>query len=209
MFWKNWSWPARILFGTVLGFVAFVFLFVSAAYRTARYSEHYGSCQSNLKQIGLGFAQYEQDYGERLPPVAAGGATFGWVDGLQPYLKSTQLFQCPWQNEQGQTDPHLTGYTDYWFNARLSKRELKTIDEPARLIAAGDGNDEIDPTNARYSISALPPNWVSDMNSPLYRHLGTANYLFLDGHVKSMKPTSVSNGWSQTLPSFEPEKQAP
>lgn len=206
MFWKNWSWPTRILLGAGLGLVAFGFWFMSAVNNSMRLNEHYGSCHSNLKQIGLGFAQYTQDYDERLPPSASGGATFGWADALQPYLRSTQLFQCPVEANQGQTDSHLTGYTDYWFNARLSKRELKTIDEPARLIAAGDGNDGTDLTDARYSISALPSQWISDTNSPLYRHFEAANYLFADGHVKAMQPTSIANQWSRTHPSFEPEQ---
>lgn len=202
MFWKNWSWPTRILSVIFVGFVAAVLYPVFA-----RSPEHpRNSCQSNLKQIGLGLIQYTQDYDERFPPVALKGTAYGWADGLQPYLKSTQLFQCPVEANEGQTDPHLTGYTDYWFNARLSKRELKTIGEPARLIAAGDGNDGTDLTDARYSISALPSQWMSDANSPLYRHFEAANYLFADGHVKAMKPTSISNHWSRTQAFFEPTK---
>lgn len=193
MFWKNWSWPTRILSVIGLGFMAFAFLFPIFA-RPRENDGHGPSCQSRLKQIGLGLIQYTQDYDERFPPVAARGAAFGWADVLVPYTKSTQLFQCPSEPNQGQSDPHLSGYTDYWFNAQLSKGAMKNIGEPANVIAAGDGNDGTEMTDARYSISALPPDWISDQNSPLYRHLGTANYLFLDGHVKSMKPTSVSNG---------------
>lgn len=204
MFWRNWSWPARILSVVFVGLVAAVLFPVFA-----RSPEHpRNSCQSNLKQIGLGFAQYEQDYDERFPPVALKGTAYGWADALYPYTKSTRLFQCPVEANEGQTDPHLTGYTDYWFNARLSKRELKTVSEPARLIAAGDGNDGTDLTNARYSIAALPPNWVNDENSPSYRHFGTAHYLFADGHVKAMKPSAFAAKWSQTGPSFEPGKNA-
>jgi prepilin-type processing-associated H-X9-DG protein len=204
MFWKNWSWPKRILSVIFVGFVAAVLYPVFA--RSRENDGHGPSCQSRLKQIGLGLIQYTQDYDEHFPPVAARGAAYGWADALQPYVKSTRLFQCPSEYNEGQTDPRLSGYTDYWFNVRLSKRELKTINEPARLIAAGDGNDGTDLTDARYSISALPPQWMSDANSPLYRHFEAANYLFADGHVKAMKPTSVSNHWSQTDPSFEPEQ---
>jgi prepilin-type processing-associated H-X9-DG protein len=32
----------------------------------------------------------------------------------------------------------------------------------------------------------LPQHWQSNENSPLYRHLGYANYLFVDGHAKSL-----------------------
>src|SRR5690606_4096788 len=55
------------------------------------------SCQSNLKQIGLGIMQYTQDYDENLPLGAVnylGGRIF-WSQSIMPYVKSTQLFECP------------------------------------------------------------------------------------------------------------------
>ncbi len=190
MFWRNWSWPVRILSGVFVGLVAGAFLL--PVFSRSDPPGRRSSCQSNLKQIGLAFAQYTQDYDEKFPPVAAQGSAYGWADLLQPYTKSTRIFQCPAQGDNGQTDPHLAGYTDYWFNARLSKRALKNISNPATLIAGGDGNDGTDLTNARYSISALPPQWIHDTHSPLYRHQGTSNYLFADGHVKAQQATSLS-----------------
>jgi len=56
------------------------------------------SCVSNLKQIGLGLIQYSQDYDEELPPAWIGGGFPGdsrWMDVVQPYVKSTQIFSCP------------------------------------------------------------------------------------------------------------------
>lgn len=160
--------------------------------RPPQYPGGGSSCRSNLKQIGLGLLQYTQDYDEKFPPVAAKGAAFGWADEIWPYTKSTQILQCPTEGNDGQTDPHLTGYTDYWFNVQLSKRALKTISVPANTFACGDGNDGTDLTNARYSISALPQQWINDTHSPLYRHTGTADYLFADGHVKAQKATSLT-----------------
>jgi prepilin-type N-terminal cleavage/methylation domain-containing protein len=86
----------------------------------ARESARRASCQSNLKQIGLGVAQYTQDYDERMPPMfyLADGAAYttieqgghfmgnfgagsgdgyfiGWEDMLDPYIKSYQVWACP------------------------------------------------------------------------------------------------------------------
>lgn len=71
----------------------------------ARENARRSSCQSNLKQLGLGFTQYSQDYDERYP--AARDAGLGDTDGswdkrIQPYLgqevatgKSMGIFLCP------------------------------------------------------------------------------------------------------------------
>ncbi|RYG99049.1 DUF1559 domain-containing protein, partial [archaeon] len=65
----------------------------------ARENARRSSCQSNLKQIGLGMMQYTQDYDERFPVAylhdTGSGTYWGWMQAMQPYLKSTQIFQCP------------------------------------------------------------------------------------------------------------------
>lgn len=54
------------------------------------------SCQSNLKQIGLGLLQYFQDYDEVTPLVVFGGTQFPeWSDGIYPYVKSDAVYTCP------------------------------------------------------------------------------------------------------------------
>jgi prepilin-type processing-associated H-X9-DG protein len=54
---------------------------------------------SNLKQIGLGLMMYVQDYDETYPAQSMGYSVNGdpqrWVDVLQPYAKSYQVWVCP------------------------------------------------------------------------------------------------------------------
>lgn len=159
------------------------------------------SCQSNLKQIGLAVLQYSQDYDEKMPLVAVhavGSSTapfekpYGWADAIQPYLKSTQILQCPQEeNTNAGTDGVRAGFTDYWMSTNLSGIETKKIAAPSSTIFSGDGNDGFDGTDARYNRNVLPLYWLQDENSPARRHLGTAIYLFADGHVKGMKPDRV------------------
>lgn len=60
------------------------------------------SCQSNLKQLGLAFIQYSQDYDERLPlgmnvkpgPDSPMDNRGGWAGQVYPYAKSAQVFRC-------------------------------------------------------------------------------------------------------------------
>jgi len=58
------------------------------------------TCQSNEKQLGLGFIQYVQDYDEHYPEGAylgsAGlGSGDGWGAQVYPYVKSPQVYDCP------------------------------------------------------------------------------------------------------------------
>ena len=156
--------------------------------------DRHHSCQSKLKQIGLGIAQYTQDYNDKYPAIIAGGEAIGWVSSLQPYLKSTQIFQCPKEKDSPkEPSSRKTGYTDYWFNQNMAEKSLEEVDAPSTLIALGDGNDGGDATDARYSIEALPPQWISDKNSPSYRHQEGANYGFADGHVKWSRPQDLQS----------------
>ena len=90
--------------------------------------------------------------------------------------------------------PTASGFTDYWFNANLSGFAMADVKTPKQTILFGDGNDGGDLTDARYNLPALPAAWISNQNSPAYRHDGGANYVFLDGHVKRMTPDEIASG---------------
>ena len=51
-----------------------------------------------LKQIGLGILQYAQDFDEKASALWTGTSFPGrwrWMDCVQPYAKSSQVFNCP------------------------------------------------------------------------------------------------------------------
>ncbi len=173
----------------------FIFAIIWPIY--ARYQENLrpNVCQSNLKQIALAVFQYSQDYDERYPLVEVHDApisatrSLGWADALQPYLKSTRVFQCPEEGDEANDKlPNQQGYTDYWYNARLNAMEQKNVPHLISTLMFGDGNDGTDATNARYSLSELPPAWA-----PTKRHRDGANYSFADGHAKWLTPDAITN----------------
>src|SRR5690606_12617556 len=99
------------------------------------------SCQSNLKQINLGMIQYTQDYDEKYPMYRPGASTaarpYGWADALQPYLKSTQIFQCPSDSAGPNATPTSSGYTDYGYNLWIGGyRVVASVDKSAGLSLA-------------------------------------------------------------------------
>jgi prepilin-type processing-associated H-X9-DG protein len=107
--------------------------------------------------------------------------SFGWADGLQFYIKSGRIFQCP-QEPTPVAAPAQRGYSDYWYNARLARLPIGRIDSVAETFLGGDG----DPSNARNAISAWPRDWTRQSDSPLSRHDGRTNILWVDGHVKAL-----------------------
>ncbi|BCM93366.1 hypothetical protein IAD21_05257 [Abditibacteriota bacterium] len=183
---------SRLLLGAGLSWAAVLILHdmgLLTLGARSRENRHNATCQSNLKQLGFALLQYTQDYGE-FPAVPGNTARFGWVETLRPYLNvqppDQSVLQCPAEANSWQRNPKSRNYTDYWFNAHLSRRNYTTVGEVSRLLIAGDGNDGSDLTDGRYSLSMLPYKWVSHEASPLYSHLGRANYLFADGHAKAL-----------------------
>lgn len=89
----------------VISIIALLAAILFPVFGRARENARRSSCQSNLKQIGLGLTQYLQDYDEKMPRSAfgPGGATavsdailnYKWMDAIYPYVKSEQIFVCP------------------------------------------------------------------------------------------------------------------
>ena len=79
----------------VIAIIAILAAILFPVFGRARENARRSSCQSNLKQIGLGVMQYTQDNDERLPhsdTFANGGR---WPNRVYPYVKSVQVFVCP------------------------------------------------------------------------------------------------------------------
>lgn len=146
----------------VIAIIAILAAILFPVFGRARENARRSSCQSNIKQIGLGFKQYIQDYDEKYPiAIASSDATFssgatgsgtddkGWAESLQPYMKSTQIFQCPSEvnppvtpsgtNTAGGSTP---GYSDYWSNANIVNNNgvsEASLDAQALTVLNGDG----------------------------------------------------------------------
>ncbi len=85
----------------VIAIIAILAAILFPVFARARENARRASCQSNLKQIGLGIMQYTQDYDEKYPFYYHyyDGSTYArWHDDIQPYVKSYQLLICPSQS---------------------------------------------------------------------------------------------------------------
>lgn len=205
----------------VIAIIAILAAILFPVFARARENARRTSCLSNLKQIGLGFAQYCSDYDGHYPPAWDTTANWGWAAMLQPYVKSNQLFQCPSEPLKGSDVYESGAYTDYAYSANFGRyfpgggirvppteSELTfpansiVIFDAAALGSAGLGN----PGSSSYIVDAneFANRNIGGVNSPFpvyvasatasRRHLEGANYLLGDGHAKWYTPEKVTPG---------------
>jgi prepilin-type processing-associated H-X9-DG protein len=149
-----------------------------------------------------------QDHQERLPLVhpfntkpTVATANQSWVMTVQPYIKSTLLFQCSREVTPAGL-PQQRGFSDYYLNSNVAGRQSQYFRNAIVTILCGEGNDGQDQSDANYHYPAIPVAWYNNANSPLHRHDGHANYLFVDGHVKALPPTGVVTSPGAQGPTF-------
>src|SRR5579872_2068440 len=97
----------------VIAIIAILAAILFPVFAQAREKARQTSCLSNVKQLGLAFAMYSQDYDETDPNginwYFPGGN--GWAGQTYPYIKNQQIFLCP-------SDPSLSETrTSYGYNS--------------------------------------------------------------------------------------------
>jgi prepilin-type N-terminal cleavage/methylation domain-containing protein/prepilin-type processing-associated H-X9-DG protein len=195
----------------VIAIIAILAAILFPVFARARENARRSSCQSNLKQIGLGIMQYTQDYDERLPMSETTWSTAPyWHEAIQPYIKSTQLFRCPSNTDN--TDIIVTSGArpipnDYMANGRNEGNDVSEVGGRRPFFVGGSvALAQIDSPATAITIYEYSGanGWhggtnVADIN--LTNHLGTSNFLFADGHVKALKPLGTVTGinmWNVT-----------
>ncbi len=199
----------------VIAIIAILAAILFPVFARARENARRSSCQSNLKQIGLGLMQYTQDYDESLPIIWYGSnPTIYWVDTVQPYVKSYQLFHCP--SDSGNAVPALNnGLSSYGANMGgwregsgtpkgpsisqgSATTRLSAIQSVSTTVFALDGskfehstdwNDVAAPNTGGSALLSINTTAIPRTTTAgdVERHLDTLNVLWCDGHVKSMK----------------------
>jgi len=212
----------------VIAIIAILAAILFPVFARARENARRSSCQSNLKQIGLGLIQYSQDYDEQLVRCAytsndvnndQSDATlnrYKWMDAIYPYIKSTQIFNCPSDSKAApfalKTASNYGSYTINAVNggpsASASDVALSSLQSPATTywvmdaqipdsgstgyqqwrIAWGDATDGNVLDFPTNTTKSPPVGFGYKYGSEVVaRHLDTTNVLFTDGHVKSLK----------------------
>jgi prepilin-type processing-associated H-X9-DG protein/prepilin-type N-terminal cleavage/methylation domain-containing protein len=193
------------------------------ALKSAKAKSQQMKCMSNLKQVGLGLNMYLADYDNRFFPVNYTGGTYWCVGGTDSYtyfagpylnakyrdtIKPGNVLDCP-TNTAG-----LAGYTciDYGYNVMPSQYPGPSIGyssnypatrcKASRLIIFADAN--IGGTGLGASTYTWCSKWDNSDPSAIVNSTGrpagvewchgkTANFVYLDGHVRSHKKEELSN----------------
>jgi len=174
-------WQIAAVLAVFLAVVAVLF----PVFQKARHADRQGRCPSNLKQLGLAYAQYLQDNdGEYPPSVSAAGS--GWAGKIYSYIKATDVYKCPNDTAEGQ---HIS----YAQNLALTGQPLTILTSPVHTAALYEFTTlNCDPsTPETVSATGLAAPQDSTRYDPQTLAL---NFLAADGHVKFLKPAQVSSG---------------
>lgn len=207
----------------VIAIIAILAAILFPVFARARENARRTSCLSNLKQLGLGFLQYTQDYDEAYPLSSYPADNVSWTTSTQPYIKSLQIYRCPsdsaarWDNPVAPptSNYYTTSYImNAWFAGTQPYAKLSAVQAPSKVAVVVDAN-----TDATQRDHFHPFYWVN--NDPdiaysgfmhgltfddaagatkelaLKRHLDTFNALFADGHAKAQRWSQV---WYQDAP---------
>ncbi|MDQ3813055.1 MAG: DUF1559 domain-containing protein [Armatimonadota bacterium] len=209
----------------VIAIIALLAAILFPVFARARENARRTSCQSNLKQIGIGLMQYTQDYDEMFPMAmrnAAGDNNSPWHVLVQPYVKSVQLFACPSNTNKNRilNNSTIANVTpngvpvSYISNGGGWNGDFTAKGDAGRPMSRagnGGGRPLVDLQSPSQTFLVLESNttrqdpdaWsAQDINGTqidFTNHLGTANWLFCDGHVKALKPMATITGgnmWS-------------
>ena len=171
----------------VIAIIAIMASMLLPALAKVRAKGHETHCVNNLKQQGLVFNCYADDYdgflysywdstGEWFVVLAKNG----YFPEKFPWAHSGSLLDC--QANQGLT--WSTPYQDYGYNLQISFMKKVRSKAPARLITHADCY--------RYHFSY--ESWyfnIPNRNGAAFIHSGKANVLFLDGHCEPVPKNKI------------------
>ncbi len=158
----------------VIAIIAILAAILFPVFGRARENARRSSCQSNLKQIGLGILQYTQDNDERLVGNSYGSdqasnstTNYKWMDAVFPYVKSEQIFSCP--SDIDETVGGVTYTNQYKLNTTLTAPSSSYFGSYGMNAAYGNNGsiDEGGPgISGGRSLASLPDPtgtvWVMD-----------------------------------------------
>lgn len=206
----------------VIAIIAILAAILFPVFAKAREKARQSSCLSNMKQIGMAFLQYSQDYDEKIIPLFIywQPTMLAWFPDLaHPYVKNSQVWLCPsgpdsiqsWNRTlfaagNGPLTQNLSlnygggDFAGLW-TGNGGAPTLGTLQAAANTIQCletitpeiWDATNGPDYNNNPSTVSG----WGECRGQVNLRHNGGFNAQFFDGHVKWLKQTTAGM-WTVT-----------
>jgi prepilin-type N-terminal cleavage/methylation domain-containing protein/prepilin-type processing-associated H-X9-DG protein len=194
---KNYSGFTLIELLVVIAIIAILAAILFPVFAQAREKARQTSCLSNMKQIGLAFMQYVQDYdetytgmGSYADPVNGGTTNLVPYDGLiMPYIKSDKVFQCPSDDTYDRTPAASFTYQDGSYKAKGVLRSYQYVGRINTVQA--NGTDVNTGIGGAWS-NPFDGHSVSDIDSP------SETILLVEGWTKYAASASYLSSFSSS-----------
>jgi prepilin-type N-terminal cleavage/methylation domain-containing protein/prepilin-type processing-associated H-X9-DG protein len=135
----------------VIAIIAILAAILFPVFAQAREKARQATCLSNLKQLGLGFEMYKQDYDgiypinrERTsadPPTSDADETISWPELIEPYIKNGKVtnpdntiaynqgvYHCPSDAGQGRSPSYaINAWFEYGFGEAAMNKASETV----------------------------------------------------------------------------------
>ncbi len=196
----------------VIAIIAILAAILFPVFARARENARKTNCQSNEKQVAMGYLMYTQDYDGVLPLPhyqAADGSNIGPADVVQPYIKNWQSLYCPSLGQyQANNLPRsgCAGGATCWGGVILTNYHM-----PNCFFKQNIDTYRQSPANTAFLLE----NWrgclcVTVCNGGLaadagswqslrFPHMDGMNVAFLDGHVKYVAKQKGPDWFTQAI----------
>jgi len=196
----------------VIAIIAILAAILFPVFARAREKARQSSCLNNLKQLGLGFEQYLNDWDGGYPFAGAAGQPRGWVlapqhwvidvrkGSLYQYVRNERVYVCPSETPRGQVTNNSPTFLSYSMNDEFFTHGTSYHMEDDPLTQS----DVYDPAetillmeeNEMTSVGGQGLNdgtfWRRNENDyPANRHNGGGNWLMADQHAKWYKSDAI------------------
>lgn len=178
----------------VIAIIAILAAILFPVFARAREKARQSSCLSNVKQLGIAWLAYAQDYDETtlrqnqgpsvsytLPNGTAYTGYMLWPTTIQPYVKNLQLMNCP-SNSYAWTG-NYTGSSCYGYLSINSGTALGNYTHPAETFVMYDVRSAGGFTNQYAPGVGTAAQGYLDSGFGVLHNEG-ANVLLADGHAK-------------------------
>ncbi len=202
----------------VIAIIAILAAILFPVFARARAKAQQNTCLSNTKQIVLALIMYASDYDQQFVVHGRRSQGLGWITKVSPYVKNTQLFDCPVDEakELGDTvDVKGEGYNlNYYYGATMAPyvpapgvpESADTTQYPAEMWCLIDGTS---PKEWQSTFNIDQASTYSGNNGvAVWRHMDGCNLGYVDGHAKwqAGKWLAVQQGSNAPGTAFTPNR---